>query len=134
MTELNKPFIDSNVILYLLSIDQVKANKAEALLEAGGIVSVQVLNEVVSVCRRKLKMIWPEIDAVMQAVKACVQIVPLTQDTHELAVQICKRYQLSFYDANICAAAQITGAKVVLSEDMQDGMVVVDLVIENPFR
>ena len=131
---MSKPFIDSNVILYLLSGDAAKANKAESILEAGGVISVQVLNEVVSVCQRKLKMHWDEIDAVLQAVKASVQVVPLTEATHELAVQICKRYQLSFYDAHICSAALIAGATVLLSEDMQDGMAVDGLVVENPFR
>ena len=131
---MSKPFIDSNIILYLLSNDIVKADKAEAILEAGGVISVQVLNEVVSVCQRKLKMHWDEIDAVLQAVKASVQVVPLTEATHELAVQICKRYQLSFYDAHICAAALVTGSTVLLSEDMQDGMVVDGLVVKNPFR
>jgi predicted nucleic acid-binding protein len=131
---LSKPFIDSNVILYLLSSDSAKANKAEALLEAGGVISVQVLNEVVSVCQRKLKMDWNEIEAVLQAVKASVEIVPLTQATHEQAVQLCKRYQLSFYDAHICAAALNAGAIILLSEDMQDGMVVDSLVVNNPFR
>jgi len=36
----------------------------------GGIVSLQVLNEVTSVCQRKLKMPWQEIDAVLQALTA----------------------------------------------------------------
>lgn len=131
---MSKPFIDSNVILYLLSSDYTKADKAEAILEAGGIISVQVLNEVVSVCRRKLQMEWSEVDAVLQAVKASVDIVPLTEATHELAVQICRRYQLSFYDAHIYSAALVAGSKLVLSEDMQDGMVVDSLVIKNPFK
>ena len=131
---MSKPFIDSNVILYLLSHDAAKADKAESILQAGGVISVQVLNEVVSVCQRKLKMPWNEIDAVLQAVKASVQVVPLTEATHKLAVQLCKRYQLSFYDAHICAAALIAGSTVLLSEDMQDGMVVDNLVVKNPFR
>lgn len=130
---MSKPFIDSNVVLYLLSSDVTKADKAESILEAGGIISVQVLSEVVSVCQRKLKMDWAEIDAVLQAVKASVQVVPLTVATHEQAVQICKRYQLSFYDAHICAAALVAGAQEVLSEDMQDGMIVDTLVVKNPF-
>jgi len=130
---LTKPFIDSNVILYLLSSDSLKADKAEALLAAGGVISVQVLNEVVSVCQRKLKMDWAEIDAVLQALKANVNIVPLTEASHALAVQICKRYQLSFYDAHICAAALFAGVQEVSSEDMQDGMIVDNLVIKNPF-
>ena len=131
---MSKPFIDSNVILYLLSHDAAKADKAESILQAGGVISVQVLNELVSVCQRKLKMPWDEIDAVLQAVKASVQVVPLTEATHELAVQICKRYQLSFYDAHICSAALVAGSTVLLSEDMQDGMVVDNLVVKNPFR
>ena len=131
---MSKAFIDSNVILYLLSHDVAKADKAESILQAGGVISVQVLNEVVSVCQRKLKMPWNEIDAVLQAVKASVQVVPLTEATHELAVQICKRYQLSFYDAHICSAALVAGSTVLLSEDMQDGMVVDALVINNPFN
>lgn len=131
---MSKAFIDSNVILYLLSHDATKADKAESILQAGGVISVQVLNEVVSVCQRKLKMPWNEIDAVLQAVKASVQVVPLTEASHELAVQICKRYQLSFYDAHICSGALIAGSKNVLSEDMQDGMVVDGLVVNNPFN
>jgi predicted nucleic acid-binding protein len=131
---LSKSFIDSNVILYLLSSDSTKADKAEAILEAGGTISVQVLNEVVSVCRRKLQMEWSEIDAVLLAVKASVEVVPLTETTHELAVQICKQYQLSFYDAHICSAALVAGSKHLLSEDMQDGMKVDGLLIQNPFK
>lgn len=130
---MSKPFIDSNVILYLLSSDATKADKAESILQAGGVISVQVLNEVVSVCQRKLKMRWDEIETVLQAVKASVQVVPLTETTHELAVQLCKRYQLSFYDAHICSAALIAGSKIVLSEDMQDGMVVDGLMVNNLF-
>jgi predicted nucleic acid-binding protein len=131
---LSQSFIDSNVILYLLSSDNSKADKAEAILEAGGIVSVQVLNEIVAVCLRKLKMGWSEIDAVLQTVKDSVEIVPLTQATHELAVQICKRYSLSFYDAHICAAALSANAKILLTEDMQDGMSVDGLIVQNPFK
>jgi predicted nucleic acid-binding protein len=51
-----KPFLDTNVILYLLSEDMTKADRAEALLAQGGTVSVQVLNEAANVMTRKLKM------------------------------------------------------------------------------
>ncbi|MEK7811513.1 MAG: PIN domain-containing protein [Pseudomonadota bacterium] len=126
-------FIDSNVILYLLSGDPEKADRAEAMLDKGGIISVQVLNEVTSVCLRKLKMTWEEIDAVLLAVKAACEVVPLTLVSHEKAVQISKRYQLSIYDAHICASAILSGAKTVWSEDMQDGMKIDGMVVKNPF-
>ncbi len=130
---MSKPFIDSNVILYLLSGDVAKANMAESIVAAGGIISVQVLNEITSICHKKLKMDWLEIEAVLDAIKANLDIVPLTEKTHALAMKICKRYQLSFYDAHICAAAIVAGTKTLLSEDMQDGLVIDDLAINNPF-
>jgi predicted nucleic acid-binding protein len=130
----SKPFIDSNIVLYLLSSDAAKADKAEQVLEAGGCISVQVLNEVASVCLRKLKMQWQEVDAVLQAVKAACVVLPLTVDTHEKAVQIAKRFHLSFYDANIVASALTSGASILLSEDMQAGLLIDGLQIQNPFQ
>jgi predicted nucleic acid-binding protein len=129
----NQPFIDSNVVLYLLSADPSKANQAEAILQAGGSVSVQVLNEVASVCLRKLKMPWPEINALLQAVKASCDVVPLTLASHEKAIEIAQRFQLSLYDANIVACAVMSGADVLLSEDMHSGLLIDGLKIQNPF-
>ena len=126
-------FIDSNVVLYLLSGDAAKADRAEAMLNKGGIISVQELNEVTSVCLRKLKMSWEEIDAVLLAIKAACDVVPLTVESHERAVQIAKRFQLSIYDAHICAAAILSGAKTLQSKDMQSGMKFDGLVVKNPF-
>lgn len=130
---MNKPFIDSNVVLYLLSSDTAKADVAELALEAGGFISVQVLNEVTSVCLRKLKMPWQEVDEVLRAVKAACVVLPLTVETHEKAVEISKRFQLSFYDANIVASAIASGASTLLSEDMQGGLLIDGLRIQNPF-
>ena len=130
---MNKHFIDSNVVLYLLSSDTAKADVAELALEAGGFISVQVLNEVTSVCLRKLKMPWQEVDEVLLAVKAACVVLPLTVETHEKAVEISKRFQLSFYDANIVASAIASGASTLLSEDMQGGLLIDGLRIQNPF-
>ena len=131
---MSKPFIDSNIILYLFSSDVLKADKAEEILANGGVISVQVLNEVVAVCRRKLKLSWDEIDVLLQALKANLQIVPLTVATHDLAIKLCKQYQLSFYDAHICAAALIAQSEELISEDMQDGLNIDGLLIQNPFK
>ncbi len=130
---MSKPFIDSNVVLYLLSGDAVKADRAEVLLESGGVISVQVLSEVASVCRRKLKMPWEEVDALLLAVKSACDILPLTLASHEKAVELAQRFLLSLYDANIVASALMSGAKVLLSEDMQSGMRIDGLHIRNPF-
>lgn len=131
---MSRPFIDSNVILYLLSGDAAKADRAQAILAAGAVVSVQVLNEVASVCLRKLKMPWQEIDALLLAVKAACEVQPLTVASHEKAVALAKRFQLSFYDAHIVASALIAGAKLLLTEDMHAGLLIEELVLQNPFK
>lgn len=130
---MSQPFIDSNIVLYLLSGDATKADRAETILQAGGIVSVQVLNEVASVCLRKLKMTWDEVDTVLLAVKAACDVQPLTLASHEKAVELARRFKLSLYDANIVATAVLCGAEVLLSEDMHSGLLIDGLAIRNPF-
>lgn len=127
-------FLDSNVVLYLLSDDALKADTAEALLKDGPIISVQVLNEVTSVCLRKLRMPWMEIETLLAAIKATCTVVPLTIDTHAQAVLIAQAHHLSFYDAHILAAGISAGVRTVFSEDMHDGLEVQGLRVVNPFK
>lgn len=131
---MSQAFFDTNVVLYLLSADQQKASAAEALIASGGVVSVQVLNEAASVCLRKLKLPWSEVHELLEAVKACCEVLPLSLAVHERALYLAERYQLSFYDALICSAARGADVKTLYSEDMQDGLVIGSLTIENPFR
>ena len=126
-------FLDSNVLLYLLSADADKADVAEALLTQSPTISVQVLNEITSVCLRKFKMPWPEITDLLQAVKATCRIVPLTVETHAQAVRVAQQHHLSFYDAHIVAAAIASGASTLMSEDMHAGLTVLGVRIRNPF-
>jgi len=48
-------FFDTNLLLYLLSEEPAKSEKAEDLIAHGGVISVQVLNEFVSVATRNLR-------------------------------------------------------------------------------
>ena len=129
------PFIDTNVLLYLLSDDGKKADRAEETLVDGGIISVQVLNEFASVATRKVKMTIEEIREVLTAIRAACKIVPLTEASHDKGLEIADRYGLSIYDAMIVASALIAECKILLSEDMQDGQVFEKcLKIKNPFR
>jgi len=128
-----KPFIDSNVVLYLFSSDTVKADRAESLLQSGGLISIQVLNEVASVCLRKLKMTWEDVDAVLETLKSTCEVLPVTLASHEKAVGLAKRFQISLYDANIVATAILCGADTLFSEDMQNGMSMESVTVVNPF-
>ena len=127
-------FFDTNILLYLLSEDHAKADKAEELLASGGFVSVQVLNEFVSVASRKLAMKWPEIRECLDPLRATLQVAPLTLETHDLALHVAERYGASFYDALIVSAARLSGCSIVYSEDLQHGQVFErTITVRNPF-
>lgn len=128
-------FFDTNVLLYLLSADAAKADRAEELLAGGGTVSVQVLNEFASVASRKLHMPWDEIREVLAQVRVVCVVEPMGLETNDAALRVAQRYGLSICDALIVAAALLAGCKTLQSEDMQDGQLIEGkLTIRNPFR
>jgi predicted nucleic acid-binding protein len=127
-------FINSNILIYLLSADSAKADCAESIVEAGGIVSVQVLNEVTNVMRRKLDMSWNETNEVLALVRSLCHVEPLTIETHDRGRRVAERHGIAVYDAMIVASALLAGCETLFSEDMQNGLVVDDqLQIRNPF-
>ena len=129
-----KVFIDTNILLYLLSADNDKADRAEMIVQAGGLISVQVLNEMANVARRKLAMSWMEINEVLALIRSVCSTAPLTVETHDKGRLIAEEYGLSVYDAMIVAAALLGGCETLYSEDMQDGLLVDhQLRICNPF-
>ncbi|MCF6209374.1 MAG: PIN domain-containing protein [Gammaproteobacteria bacterium] len=129
-----KAFIDTNILLYLLSSDTDKADKAEKIVLAGGLISVQVLNEMANVAHRKLAMSWIEINEVLALIQSMCPTKPLTVETHDRGKLVAERYGLSVYDAMIVAAALLAGCETLYSEDMQDGQLIGhQLRICNPF-
>ena len=102
----DKPFFDTNVVLYAFRQDDTRGQVAETLLAAGGALSVQVLNEFVAVARRKLDKSWEEVRRALDILRVfCPEPVPLTVETHERAVHIAERYGYSIFDSLIIAAA-----------------------------
>ena len=130
----NDAFFDTNVILYALSNDRGKATRSAELMRQGGVISVQVLNEFALVCRRKYRAEWPIIGRGLRDLRESFDVVPLTLDTHVRGIELSERYQLGVYDAMIVAAAQLAGCSTLFSEDMQDGLSIGGLTIQNPFR
>jgi predicted nucleic acid-binding protein len=126
-------FFDTNVLLYLLSADQRKADRSEALLADGGHLSVQVLNEFASVATRKLKMPWKDVREVLATIRSVCTTHALTLDTHDRALSLAERYQLSFYDALIVATALLADCTVLYSQDLQHCQIIEQKAIHDPF-
>jgi predicted nucleic acid-binding protein len=131
-----KLFFDTNVLIYTLAENDARSVQAEALLAAGGILSVQVLNEFVAVARLKMSMGWTDVVEALDAIRIlCPAPVPITISLHESALEIAQRYHYEIYDALIVAAALEAGCATLYSEDLKHGQVIDGkLTIRNPFQ
>jgi predicted nucleic acid-binding protein len=131
-----KAFFDTNVLVYAIAQDDPRQEPARELLAAGGTISVQVLNEFVSIVRRKMNMPWDDMRATLQWIRLlCPDVVTLTIETHEKAVGIAERYGYRIYDSLIIVSALEAKCGVLYSEDMHDGQVIDGRTrIRNPFQ
>lgn len=129
-----RPFLDTNVLVYSVLLDDPRCPTAERLLADGGTISVQVLNEFANVARSKLKWSWSDIEATLALVRSRSRRVhDISVSTHEAGLALARDQGLSFYDALIVAAAIEAGCDTLFSEDMQHGRTIGGLAIVNPF-
>lgn len=130
-----KAFFDTNILVYVVAQQDERTAKAEALLAAGGTISIQVLNELANVARKKLRLSWDEIDDALAAIRVlCPSPVPLTVETHDTARRIAARYGYSMLDSLVAASALEAACDTLYSEDLQDGQAIDGRVtVRNPF-
>jgi predicted nucleic acid-binding protein len=128
-------FFDTNVLVYIASADAAKADRAEEAIAAGCAISVQVLNDLTNVARRKMRMSWPDTRALLSLLRGLLTVHPLTLEIHDTGLALAERYGFSTYDAMIAASALHAGCDTLWSEDMRHGMALDEgLRIVNPFR
>lgn len=127
-------FFDTSVLLYLLSADEEKADRVEALLVRRGVLSVQVLNEFAAVALRKHALSPAEIREFLGGLREFCRTHPLTLEAHEHGLDLVERHGFQLYDAMIVASALENGCRVLYSEDLQHGQVIEKrLKVINPF-
>lgn len=128
------PLLDTNILVYAFTNDD-RAAKAQELLSEPFILSVQALNEFGNVASRKLGMSWPEVRSAIEDVSGlAVAIQPIDRECNLQALNLVERFNFSFYDALMIAAALLAGSKHVFSEDMQHGLIIDGrMTILNPF-
>ena len=126
-------FFDTNILLYLISEDITKADRAETLLALGGVISVQVLNEFAAVALRKQAVNFTELRQILATIRAVCVVKPVDIETHELGLNLAERHRFSIYDGLIVAAALRAGCPLLYTEDLHDGQTVEQLTIRDPF-
>ncbi len=132
-----KIFLDSNIVIYSYRKDEIdKQERARELFSENNVtISTQVLQETANTLYRKFKT---DIHIISLLLEECIHnVTELHINTEKTVVKACnivERYQYSFYDSLIIAAALETECQVLYSKDMQHNMIIEgQLKIINPF-
>ena len=130
---MTRSFIDTNVLLYMVGADFKKSTASRSLLEGSPTISVQVLNEFINVSTRKYRASIEAAALALMPIRFACEVVPLTLETHLLAVEIAREVKISLYDACIVAAAELAGCDTLYTEDLNDGQRIGSVTVRNPF-
>jgi len=130
-------FIDTNILVYCYTDDEpVKRQKALDIANGSdAFISTQVLTELSNTLKRKFKQDWQAVEKVISEICSDFNVFVNKPVTIERACRVADKYQYSFYDSLIIAAALSINCKTLYSEDMQDGQMIENsLTIVNPFK
>src|ERR1051325_3971375 len=137
---IEKVFVDSNVLVYAHDADsgdkqRIAADAIAKIMDArSGVLSIQVLQEFYSTVTRKIRSaITRDVARELLRSYSAWTIQSLTTADIVAASYLEQRHQLSFWDALIVQAALLAGAHKLLSEDLQNGMLISGVKIENTF-
>jgi predicted nucleic acid-binding protein len=133
-------FVDTNILLYAISRDPAELEKArranDILADRDLALSVQVLQEFYVQATRASR---PDAIEHTQAVRLIQSfrrypVQDVTSGIMIAALDACKRFQISYWDAAIIEASRALGCAQVLSEDLNDGKDFAGVRVTNPFR
>ena len=133
-------FVDTNILLYAISRDPAELEKArranDILADRDLALSVQVLQEFYVQATRASR---PDAIEHAQAVRLIQSfrrypVQDVTSGIMMAALDACKRFQISYWDAAIIEASRVLGCAQVLSEDLNDGQDFAGVRVTNPFR
>jgi predicted nucleic acid-binding protein len=133
-------FVDTNVLLYAVSTapeERSKHDRALAVLDDADLaLSVQVLQEFYVQATRTDKAERLEHEQAVALIESWLRfrVQDITVAVLRNALSTRARWQISYWDAAIIEAAREAGCRVVLSEDLQDGMDFAGVRVSNPLR
>jgi predicted nucleic acid-binding protein len=135
-----KAFVDTNILIY--AYDRGAGDKHEKALGlvqqlwqgGNGILSTQVLQEFYVNIRRKAQR-PVTFEQARTLISDYLAWDPIVNDGASMleAIDLEKRYQLSFWDSLIVADAQKGGASIIYSEDFNHGQKFGSVEVRNPF-
>ena len=133
-------FLDTNTLVYANDVaEPTKRNRArklirEAIISGTGCISTQVLAEFwVTVTRKLAHPLSTDLAREQIQLFSSMKILPVDHAMVLEALRIQERWKVSYWDAQILAAAVRARASILYSEDLQDGLVIETITVKNPF-
>lgn len=132
-------FLDTNVIVYAAAgrgAEERKRARALNLIETEDFgTSAQVLQEFyVTVTRKAGVALTPAVALEWIEQLEAFPCLEIDAALVKLAAEVSERYGISYWDGAIVAAAEVLGAAIVFSEDLNDGQSYGAVRVVNPFR
>jgi predicted nucleic acid-binding protein len=131
-----KVFLDTNILVYTYSNSEPikQATARNLVINSYSFISTQVLQELVNTVTRKFKFTYADAVTAIDECSIDNFVHINTPDTINRACTIAQRYDFTFYDCLIIAAALECGCSILYSEDMANKQVINGtLTIVNPF-
>ena len=129
--------LDSNVLIYAeIEPDSAKGMRsADVILRAAqdGVIPAQVLGEFLRFVQRRFPASFEEAARQALLYQSVFVTPPTTDAIINQACEMARSQRLQLWDCVVCAASAAAQAKVLLTEDLQDGRIVVGLRLINPF-
>lgn len=129
-------FIDTNILIYLISDDARKKIKAKEILFSSGepVISSQVISEFANACLTKNLLKLDKIISLSAKFMDALEFSMIEEATIKKSLQIKKVYNYSYWDCLIIASALENNCTTLYTEDMQsDHTIERRLKIVNPF-
>ncbi len=132
-------FIDTNILLYAVSTEPSEAGKStiaqNLLTTANWAWSAQVAAEFISAStsgRRPTPLTLAQAARWIDTWMA-FPLMPIDRAVVKEAIRLAGRYQISYFDAQIIAAAKATPCRILYSEDLNHGQHYDGVRVVNPF-
>ena len=131
--------IDTNILVYAASFlpeDAAKTSVARDIIMRPRIgLSAQVLQEFLVVTTRKVRKSW-SLDDALDWIEALEDYpcLPVDGALVRYGAELSIRFQLSYWDGAILAAAHRLAASILYSEDLSHDQTYGDVKVVNPFR
>ena len=133
-------FVDTNILIYAADSSDARRHEIAKLLVEDlwrtqtGVISTQVLQEFCYNLRRKFRPPLSLADTVEQVSNYLTwPTVTNTVESVIAALELEAEHQLSFWDALIVRAAQVSQSNILYTEDLNHGHIFGSVRVVNPF-